>query len=88
MGTARVEDQLTEQLTQKLDESKYLHYPLMNRIEGRISTKEQLANYTAVLVHKLEARKFADEWLIDRIDRILDLQRRLERYESPDVGRP
>ena len=87
MGTARVEDQLTQQLMQKLDESKYLHYRLMNRIEGRIRTKEQLANYTAVLVHKLEARKFDDEWLIDRIDRIMDLRRRLERYESSGDGR-
>lgn len=39
-----------------------------------------------MLVHKLEARKFQDEWLIDRIDRVLDLQRRLERYESPVGG--
>jgi len=82
MEAARVQDQLTDRLMQRLEGSKFLHIPLMNRIEGRIRTKEQLANYTAVLVHKLEARKFQDEWLIDRIDRVLDLQRRLERYES------
>jgi hypothetical protein len=35
-----------------------------------------------VLVHKLEARKFQDEWLIDRIDRVMDLQQRLARYEA------
>jgi hypothetical protein len=79
MEAARVQDQATEQLMQRLEESKFLHYPLMNRIEGRIRTKEQLENYTAVLVHKLEARNFQDEWLIGRIDRVLDLQRRLER---------
>ena len=77
MGTARVEDQLTEQLTQKLDESKYLHFPLMNRIEAASARRNSSRTYTGMLVHKLEARKFADEWLIDRIDRILDLQRRL-----------
>jgi len=82
MEAARVQDQLTDRLMQRLEGSKFLHIPLMNRIEGRIRTKEQLANYTAVLVHELEARKFQDEWLIDRIDRVLDLQRRLERYES------
>jgi hypothetical protein len=60
----------------------------MNRIEGRIRTEEQLAKYTAVLVQKLEQREFRDEWLIDRIDRMLDLQQRLARYESSvDGGR-
>jgi hypothetical protein len=87
MDAALVKDQLTEQLVQKLEESRFLHIPLMNRIEGRIQTKEQLARYTAVLVHKLEQRKFQDEWLVDRIDRVLDLQQRLERYESSGDGR-
>ena len=86
MDATAVQDQATEQLMQRLEESKFLHYPLMNRIEGRLRTKEQLANYTAVLVHKLEARKFQDEWLIDRIDRVLDLHRRLERHESSLEG--
>lgn len=36
--------------------------------------------------HKLEERKFQDEWLIDRIDRVLDLQQRLERYQSSVDG--
>jgi hypothetical protein len=88
MDAAVVQNQLTEQLTQQLEESKYLHIPLMNRIEGRIRTEEQLAKYTAVLVQKLEQREFRDEWLIDRIDRMLDLQQRLARYESSvDGGR-
>ena len=82
MDAAVVQDQLTEQLMQRLEESKYLHIPLMNRIEGRIRTKDQLEKYTAVLVHKLEARKFQDEWLANRVDRVLDLHERLERRES------
>jgi hypothetical protein len=86
MDSALVQDQLTEQLMQELEESRFLHYPLMNRIEERIRTKEHLSKYTATLVHKLEERKFQDEWLIDRIDRILDLQQRLERYESSVDG--
>lgn len=71
---------------QKLDESRFLHIPLMNRIEGRIRTKEQLAAYTALLVRKLEQRNFGDEWLTDRIDSMLDLQERLARYESSVDG--
>jgi len=86
MDATVVQDQLTEQLIQRIDESKYLHIPLMNRIEGRIRTKEQLEQYTGVLVQKLEARSFQDEWLVDRIDRMLDLHRRLERYEAALAG--
>jgi len=86
MDATAVQDQLTEQLTQALEESKYLHVPLMNRIEGRLRTKEQLEGYTAVLVHKLEAREFKDEWLINRIDRVLDLHQRLERHEAAIDG--
>ena len=86
MDATVVQDQLTEQLIQRIDESKYLHIPLMNRIEGRIRTKEQLEQYTGVLVHKLEARSFQDEWLVDRIDRMLDLHRRLEWYEAALAG--
>jgi hypothetical protein len=82
MDATVVPDQLTEQLIQKLEESRFLHIPLMNRIEGRIRTKEQLTTYTAVLVHKLEGRNFQDEWLIERINHVLDLQQRLARYES------
>jgi hypothetical protein len=82
MDVAVVQDQLTGQLVQRLEESKYLHIPLMNRIEGRLRSKEQLEQYTGVLVHKLEERKFQDEWLVDRIDRILDLHRRLEQHEA------
>ena len=86
MDAAQVQDQLTEQLVQTLDDSKYLHVPLMNRIEGRLRTKEQLESYTAVLVHKLEARSFKDEWLIDRIDNVLDLHQRLERHQAEIDG--
>jgi hypothetical protein len=86
MDGKAVQEQLTDQLMQNLEESRFLHIPLMNRIEGRIRTKEQLGRYTAVLVHKLEERKFQDEWLTERIDRMVDLQQRLERYESSVDG--
>jgi hypothetical protein len=85
MDAALVEVQITEQLLQRLEELRFLHVPLMNRIEGRIQTKDQLERYIQVLVHKLEGTKFRDEWLIDRIDRLLQFHQRLERYEDADV---
>jgi len=47
-----------------------------------IRTDEQLGRNAAVLVRKLEARDFQDEWLIGRVDRSLGLQQRLARYDS------
>ena len=82
MDAAAAQDQLTEQLMQRVEESKFLHIPLMNRIEERIRTKEQLERYTAFLVRKLEERNFEDEWLMNKVDGMLDLQQRLARYES------
>jgi hypothetical protein len=81
MDNAVVQEQITEESVRQLEESKYLDYPLMNRIEGRIRTKDQLEHYIAVLVHKLEARQFRDEWLMDRVDRLLLLHQQLERYQ-------
>jgi len=81
MDTTLVQEQITEQLFQQLEQSKHLHYPLMNRLEGRIGTKDQLERYIAVLVDKLEAREFRDEWLTDRVDKLLAVHERLVRYQ-------
>jgi hypothetical protein len=81
MDNTAVQEQITEQFLQQLEQSKQLHYPLMNRLEERIRTKDQLERYIAVLVHKLEARQFRDEWLTDRVDKLLALHERLERYQ-------
>jgi hypothetical protein len=59
---------------------------LINRIEGRVRTKHQVERLIQVLVRKLEARKFQDEWLIDRIDGLLQFQQLLARYEDTDIG--
>lgn len=81
MASASVQEQITEQLLHKLDEARYLHVPLMKRIDGRIRSKEQLESLIAVLVRKLEASEFRDAWLIDQIDKLTSKLERLERYE-------
>ena len=88
MNSAEVHEQITEQLVQQLDESTHLHYPLMDRIEGRVRTKDQLEQYISVLVQKLEDRRFRDEGLVDRIDRLLMLHERLDRYERSGATTP
>lgn len=88
MDIAVAQDEVTEQFLQRLDESGFLDYPLMNRIEGRIGSNDQLERYIAVLIHKLEERQFRDAWLTRRIDRLLTLRQRLERYEQSEATSP
>jgi hypothetical protein len=82
MDRPRIQESITEQFFQQLEQSKHLHYPLMKRVQGRIRTKEQLERYIRVLAHKLEARQFRDEWLVDHLDQVLMLHERFERYEQ------
>jgi hypothetical protein len=79
MDATVVREQITEQLLQKLEESRFLHVGLMNRIEGRLRTRDELERYIGVLVAKLEETGFRSETLTDRIDRLLAL---LQRFDN------
>lgn len=52
-----VNGRVTDELLEDLAESRFLHVPLMNRVEGRLSSREQLERYLAVLVSKLAKRQ-------------------------------
>jgi hypothetical protein len=56
VDSALVQEQITEQFFQQLEQSKHLHYPLMNRLEGRIRNEDQLERYITVLVHTVRRR--------------------------------
>jgi hypothetical protein len=71
MNATAVQEHITEELLRKLAESRFLNVGLMNRIEGRISSRDELERYVEVLVGKLEAIEFRSEGLIDRIDRMV-----------------
>jgi hypothetical protein len=78
MDATVVREQITEQLLQKLEESRFLHVGLMNRIEGRVRTRDELERYIQVLVAKLEETDFRSETMLDRIDRLLGLLQRFD----------
>jgi hypothetical protein len=79
MDATVVREQITEQLLQKLEGSRFLHVGLMNRIEARLRTREELERYIRVLVAKLEETDFRSETMMDRIDRLLGL---LQRFDT------
>jgi hypothetical protein len=78
MDAIVVREQITEQLLQKLEESRFLHVGLMNRIESRLRTRDELERYIRVLVAKLEETDFRSETMLDRIDRLLGLLQRFD----------
>ena len=82
MDPAEVQAHVTEELLQKLAETRFLHVGLMNRIEGRIRTRDQLERYVGVLVEKLKATGYRSETLVDRIDRNVALLERLDRQSD------
>ena len=77
-GTA-VHEGITQRLLEELGESRWLHEQLMNRIEGRLKTRDELERYIKILVGKLEQTKFRSDALLDRIDRNVRLLERLDR---------
>jgi hypothetical protein len=78
MDATAVREQITEQLLQKLEESRFLHVGLMNRIEARLRTRDELERYIRILVAKLEETDFRSETMLDRIDRLLGLLQRFD----------
>jgi RNA binding exosome subunit len=79
MDATVVREQITEQLLERLEGSRFLHVGLMDRIEARLRTRDEFERYIEVLVAKLEETGFRSETMLDRIDRLLGL---LERFDK------
>jgi RNA binding exosome subunit len=82
MDASAVHEQITDQLIHELEDSKYQDFPMMNRIEGRIRTRQQLERYIQVLVHKLEHTKFRSATMFERVDRAMNLLERFDRQTA------
>ena len=80
MDARLVHKQITEELLRRLEESKYQDLQMLNRIEGRIRTREELERYVQVLIHKLEGTKFRSSTMFERVDRALNLLERADKY--------
>jgi hypothetical protein len=73
MDATRVREQVTDELLEKLEQSHFVHVPLMDRIEGRLRTQDELERYAEILVRKLKDTDFRSVTLFDRVDRIVGL---------------
>lgn len=84
MAATDVREQVTEQLLDKLEQSRFLHVPLMNRIEARFRTRDELERYVEILAAKLEETDYRSDSLIDRLDQMADKLERLDQRDAAD----
>jgi RNA binding exosome subunit len=82
MDGTLVRERITDELLQKLEQSRFLHVGLMTRIERRIETRDELERYLKILVAKLEETGYRSETLIDRIDGVTGLLERLDKQQA------
>ena len=82
MAATDVRGQITEQLFSKLEESRFIHVPLMNRVESRIRTRDELERYIEILAAKIKDTDFRSESLIDRLDQMAGKLERLDRQNA------
>lgn len=68
MNATAVHEEITDHLLDKLEDSRFLHVQLMNRVEPRIRTRDELERYVSILLRKLEETNFRSETLLDRLD--------------------
>jgi hypothetical protein len=78
--TATAEQQrATEVLLQQIQETAFPSGPQLDRIEGLISTRDELKLYIAVLTEKVEGPRFPARQLLERLERLLSV---LQRYDE------
>jgi hypothetical protein len=78
MAATAEQQQLTEVLLQKVEETDFPSAPQLDRLEQLISTREELVDYMAILTQKVEGTTFPPGPMLDRLDRLMRVLRRLD----------
>lgn len=79
MAATAEQQRATEILLQQIQEAAFPSGPQLDRVEGLISTPDELKLYIAVLTEKVEETSYPPRALLDRLERLL---RVLRRYEA------
>jgi len=72
----------TEGLLREFEESDFPTVALMDRIEGNISTRDELEQYTTILIAKVRREEFPSGHMQDRVERLLELIQRLDQKQK------
>jgi hypothetical protein len=79
-GTAE-QQKLTEVLLVGLERASFPSQAELDRVERLISSREELEDYVAILLQKVQGKLSPDRQLLDRLERLLRVLKRAEREE-------
>jgi hypothetical protein len=84
MAVAGEQQRLTEVLLDEISETSFPSVLQLDRIERLISTRDELETYIAVLTQKVEGKMAPDGRLLDRIERLLRVLKRVDQEADED----
>jgi hypothetical protein len=84
MAATAEQQHLTQVLLDEVSETNFPSAMLLDRIEGLISTREELETYIAVLTQKVEGKMAPDGRLLDRLERLLKVLKRVEQEAAEE----
>jgi len=78
MDAATLRKRIMSTLLRDIQEAKYPSVTMMNRVEGELTSPDDVGDYAEVLLEKVEASRFPSVTMLDRLDA---LAARLEQAE-------
>jgi hypothetical protein len=82
MNAAAVQEQLVDEMLDKIEEQTFLNLPLMNRVEQMLTSRKQLERYIELLMQRVRGEKYMDYATLNRIDWLLGKLAALDRQEA------
>ena len=83
MDSTALRQRVTNKLLHEIDDVQYPSSAMLNRLEERLASYDDVAGYAEALVEKVEATRFPSVDLMKRIDRLLEQLERAERQRAP-----
>lgn len=83
MDSAELRHRVTKKLADEIQDVQFPSSAMLNRLEERLRTYEDVAGYANFLVEKVEATRFPSVDLMKRIDRMLEQLEQAERRRTP-----
>ena len=82
MAATAERQQVTEDLLEQIEGTRFPSAAQLDRIERLISTREELERYIANLIQRVEGTKFPAGHLLDRLERLLRILQRVDQEAS------
>lgn len=71
MDALALRQRIMKSLLREVTEPSYPSVTMLNRVEGALASKEDLADYVEVLVEKVESTRYPSTEMLNRVDRLI-----------------